>query len=728
MGWLDEQIKQRKRTDQEILEDAFSDVASAVLGNRTAGLLKSACTGSGNAVNDILKYFGYKPAEQNEETESFEEMLEYVLRPYGILYRSVSLDEFWYKQAYGPILGFTAANHTPVALIPGSWGGYRYTDPETGQTVKLNRKTAGGIEDAGICFYRPLPLKQLKIRDLLVYLKGCLAFSDLAVLTVLTVILAGIGLILPRITRALTGPVLDSGNLNLLVSLAVFTVFTVLSQQLFSAAQTFASAKITAKTSLAVEAAVMARLLSLPASFFRKYSSGELYKRAKSVNTLCRLLTGFMISAAFTSVSSLLHIGQIAGFVPSLVISALIITAVTVALSTGISLLQIRISTEQMKLSAEGSGLLYALIAGIRKIKLAGAEKRAFSKWLSHYAKEAEYLYDPPAVLKAESALLLAVSLIGNIVLYWLAVRSGVGQSDYLAFNMSYGLLMGALSSLAGTALSFAKVKPVMEMAEPILNEKPEPSEDREILTKLRGKIELNHVSFRYDGKGPNVIDDLTLKIRPGEYIAVVGKTGCGKSTLMRLLLGFEKPQKGAIYYDDRDIEKIDLKSLRRRIGTVLQTGSLFQGDIYSNIAIASGYLSVKDAWKAAETAGIAEDIRKLPMGMNTYISEGQGGISGGQKQRLMIARAIASKPKILLFDEATSALDNVTQKRISEALDGLDCTRVIIAHRLSTIRRCDRILVLENGKISEEGTYDELIRRNGLFAELVDRQRLDKE
>ena len=208
--------------------------------------------------------------------------------------------------------------------------------------------------------------------------------------------------------------------------------------------------------------------------------------------------------------------------------------------------------------------------------------------------------------------------------------------------------------------------------------------------------------------------------------MAIVGATGCGKSTLMRLLLGFELPEKGAVYYDGKDLAKIDLKSLRRRIGVVLQDGKLFSGDIFSNIVISAPWLTLDDAWEAAEMSGIAADIRRMPMGMHTVISEGGGGISGGQRQRLLVARAIAPKPKILMFDEATSALDNLTQKQVSEALDNLKCTRIVIAHRLSTIRQCDRIIVLQDGKIIEDGKYTELLELNGYFAQLVARQRAE--
>ena len=254
----------------------------------------------------------------------------------------------------------------------------------------------------------------------------------------------------------------------------------------------------------------------------------------------------------------------------------------------------------------------------------------------------------------------------------------------------------------------------------------PEVSTGKKVVTKLMGNIELNNVSFRYTENMPNVIDNLSLKIKSGQYVAIVGTTGCGKSTLMRLMLGFETPQKGSIFYDGKDLSTIDLKSLRKNIGTVMQNGKLFSGDIYSNIVISAPQLTIDDAWNAAEMAGIAEDIRNMPMNMHTIISEGSGGISGGQRQRIMIARAIAPKPKVLMFDEATSALDNITQKIVSESLEKLRCTRIVIAHRLSTIKQCDRIIVLDKGKIIEDGTYEELIEQKGFFSELVERQRVD--
>jgi ABC-type bacteriocin/lantibiotic exporter with double-glycine peptidase domain len=287
-------------------------------------------------------------------------------------------------------------------------------------------------------------------------------------------------------------------------------------------------------------------------------------------------------------------------------------------------------------------------------------------------------------------------------------------------------MVTAAFTALSGIGQQIVNVRPTLEQIKPIMEAVPEICRDKKVVIKLSGGIELNNVSFRYRESMPWILKNLSLKIRPGEYIAVVGKSGCGKSTLFRLLMGFETAQRGAVYYDGRDISTLDLRSLRKKIAVLMQNGKLFQGDIYSNIAISAPWLTMEEAWEAAEIADIADDIRAMPMGMHTVISEGGGGISGGQKQRLMIARAVAAKPRILMFDEATSALDNITQKKVSEALDSLQCTRIVIAHRLSTIRRCDRIIVLEGGKIVEDGNYEELLALGGRFADLVAQQRLD--
>ena len=726
MGWFDEQIRQRKLSDQEIFEDSMFRMASVLLGKQRAGALNDERIAAKAAIDDILKYYHYKPTEVPDGVRTLDDQLEYCLRPHGLMRRNVQLKERWYRDAFGPMLAFRKEDGAAVALIPKPFGGYWFIDGTTGAKESVGRANADSFDPDAICFYRPLPLRKLGIPDLIVYLKDCLSTGDYISLVLLTLLPILLGLLMTNITRALTGFVVRSGKLSLLWGTAVFMISALISSQLIGVVKSLMMNRVELKTSLSTEAAMMMRVMNMPANFFRQYASGELSSRYSAVNQLCELLLGSVFSTGLSSILSLLYITQIFHYAPALVGPALLIVLATVLVRVISVLTQMKLSREIMQKGARLNGLSFALINGVQKIRLAGAEKRAFAKWANAYADAVEPSYNPPFLIKANGAVSSAISLIGTIILYYLAVQSRVSPSEYIAFNTAFGSVTAAFASMAGVALSVARIKPILEMAEPILKTQPESSENRTMVTKLNGSIELSNVYFRYNDHMPYVVDGMSLKIRAGEYVAIVGTTGCGKSTLMRLLLGFETPERGAVYYDGKDISKLDLRSLRRRIGAVTQDGSLFQGDIYSNIVISAPQLTLDEAWEAAEIAGIADDIRAMPMGMQTVLSEGQGGISGGQKQRLMIARAVAPKPKILMFDEATSALDNKTQKRVSDALDALKCTRIVIAHRLSTIRNCDRILVLDKGKILEDGTYDELIAKNGTFAELVERQRLD--
>ena len=727
MGWFEDQIIERRAAEQRTLEDSFEKVAGVVLGKQSAERLNNKRIIATSVIEEILKHYGYKPVEYPDSVKTGEEQLDYALRHYGMMRRRVVLTEKWYADAYGALIAFTKDDHTPLAVLPNLISGYSFTDPKTGERLKVNAKTAEMLDPNAICFYVPLPQKKLTIPDLLVYMKDCIALSDLIMIFGATMAVTLVGMLMPQISRTLTGPVLSSGRTDALVAIAIFILCTLISSQLISSIRDMVQTRLNSKISMGVEASMMMRLLSLPASFFRKFSPGELISRSNSVNTLCQTIMNMVLGAGLGSLMSLLYVGQIFKFAEPLVEASLRIILITVIVSVATTLIQVRINRRQMELSAKESGMSYSLITGVQKIRLAGAEKRVFAKWLNLYSDTAALTYNPPMFIKINGVITTGISLFSNIVLYYLAIENGIDQSSYFAFTSAYGMLMGAFMSLSSLALTAAQIQPTLEMAEPFLSTEPETSAEKEIVTSITGAIEMSHVSFRYTEDGPYILNDLSLKVKPGEYVAIVGRTGCGKSTLIRLLLGFEKPEKGTITYDRKDMESIDLPSLRKQVGTVMQDAGLFAGDIYENIVITAPQLTLDDAWDAAEKAGIADDIRDMPMGMRTVISEGQGGISGGQRQRIMIARAIAPKPKLLIFDEATSALDNKTQKQVSEALDAMGCTRLVIAHRLSTIRHCDRILVLEGGKIIEDGTYDELIEQGGYFASLVERQRLDK-
>ena len=730
MGWFDEQIKQRMQSDEEILEDSFFRMAGAVLDRRSEERMNDARMDDRRAItrealDDILRYFHKKPAEIPDGMEDPAEQLACALRPTGLMTREVKLEQDWRRSAFGPMLGMMKDTGELVALMPGTLTGYWYRDPDTGRKLRITRRTEKLFAPEALCFYEPLPMKKLGIPDLMRYMGRSVSRGDLLLILIASLSVTLVGKLEPRIYSLITGPILRDRRLSLLAGIGFFLVASAFAGQMLNVVRSLLMERINTKTSVAVESSVMMRILSLPVSFFRRFSSGELSSRASSVSTLCAMLLNNVLGVGLSSLLSLLYVGDIFRYAPALVWPSLGIILATVALSTACSFVQVGITRKKMELSAQETGMTYAMLGGMQKIRLSGSEKRMFARWGRLYAKTARLEYNPPAFIKLNRVMILAVTLLGTVMLYSLAAKTGVRGNEYYAFSAAYGRVSAAFGALAGIAVSAAGIRPVLEMAEPILQAEPEVATEKETVDQISGGIEMSHVTFRYDEHTPYVLNDLSLKIRPGEYVAVVGRTGCGKSTLVRLLLGFEQPEKGAIFYDRHDLASMDPRSLRKHIGTVLQTGELCQGDIYSNIAISAPRLTLNEAWEAAEIAGIADDIREMPMGMQTVISEGQGGISGGQKQRLMIARAVAPKPKILIFDEATSALDNKTQKQVSDALAELKCTRLVVAHRLSTIRGCDRILVLDQGRIAEEGDYETLLARKGVFANLVERQRM---
>ncbi len=726
MGWFEEQITIRKQADNESFEDACLQIAGSVMGQKMSAALHDVREQATDAVGEILKYYKVRKQEVPDSVQTLDELLEHLLRPSGIMRREVTLKKGWRKDASGAMLTTFKESGQPVALIPEGLKGYRYLNPGTGRTSRVTGQTEALFSKEAIAFYKPFPNKKMGVREMYRYIYDEIDKRTLTVYLIFTILATCAGLMIPYLTSSLFDDVIPTGEYKALIALAIFMICASLGKIFFGMVQDLFLKRLSLGMSMKIESAAMMRILTLPSSFFKKYSSGDLGNRVSYLTILVEHLIDLGLASYVMVLFSFVYIYQIFRFAPSLAVPALIVTLVILVIDSAAVYIKSGIYMKQMELSTKENGLSYALISGIEKIRLSGAEKRAFAKWGKSFAQQAELLYDPPLLVKGFPAITKAVSLIGMIVIYYAAIRSHVSVADYYAFNSAFGMVTGALAALDLIIVPASQVGAILKLVEPITQTLPEVSEKKTVIDNLSGGIELNNITFRYNADMPAVLDNLSLKIKPGQYVAVTGKTGCGKSTLMRIMLGFEVPEKGAVYYDGRDLNTIDLKSLRSKIGTVMQNGRLFAGDIYSNIVISDTSLTLDDAWEAAEMAGIADDIRQMPMNMFTLIAEGSGGISGGQRQRILIARAVAPKPKILMFDEATSALDNLTQKQVSDALDSLKCTRVVIAHRLSTIRHCDRIIVLDGGRIVEDGTYEELIEKKGFFADLVKRQQVN--
>jgi ABC-type bacteriocin/lantibiotic exporter with double-glycine peptidase domain len=320
------------------------------------------------------------------------------------------------------------------------------------------------------------------------------------------------------------------------------------------------------------------------------------------------------------------------------------------------------------------------------------------------------------------NAIYPLICTLATFALYLVALRGSLDTGQFLAYTAAFTQLLLVVLLLGISFISLVGIVPVYERAVPLLQAALEVDPSRADPGELRGEIRVSHLTFRYEPGGRQILDDVSFDIRPGEAVAFVGPSGAGKSTIFRLLLGFESPESGEIYYDGHSLRNLDPTALRRQLSVVLQNGRVFSGSILQNIVGASS-ATLEEAWAAARGAGLEEDIKAMPMGMHTYVSEGGVTFSGGQRQRLMIARALVTKPRILLFDEATSSLDNRTQAIVTEGLDSLNATRVFIAQRLSTVMSADRIYVLEAGRVVQQGSFPELMAEPGLFQELARRQ-----
>ena len=724
MGWFEEQVKKRKQLDDATFEDCFSSLAGIKIDNPHHQSIEE--LRELYAIKQILSSFHRQMVDIPASIHKFNEKLSYALGQYGIEYHKVELNESYVNDGRSILLIFTLLKNIPVVLYPIGPKEYYYINYVTGKRVRMKAELIHKLELEAYRFYLPLPNQKVSIKEYVKYISKSIRPLDIFLLVAFALAVSGIGLLLPYLTRLFTGQVVANKDMNQFIAIALYTVGAATGLLLAKALQSYINARITMKIEKSIQEATMIKLLHLPPSFFKKYNTGELATRFSSVMSLAQIILNGAFVTIVSAIMSVAYLFQLGSFAPQLILPVIVILLVNTSYTIFMAFYQKKITSEQLALSSKESGVTYEMINGIQKIRLSGSEKRVFAKWASAYAKAAKLKYNPPLLIKLSPALSLLITMLGNIVTYVVAAKHHIDASSYMAFTTSYGVLSGAFASLTTVVSLLATMSPIYEMARPILEEEAENNVKKQVLESIHGNIRIDHVSFRYSETSPLVVNDLSLEIKEGEYIAIVGPTGCGKSTLTRLLLGFEKPLSGNIYFDDHNINDIDLISLRKNIGTVMQNGNLFHADILSNIIISAPELKEEDAWAAAEVADIADDIREMPMQMKTVISEGQGGISGGQKQRIMIARAIVHKPKILIFDEATSALDNKTQKSISESINKLNCTRIVIAHRLSTIKNADRILMLEGGKIIEQGNYQELIDQGGKFAELVERQRLD--
>lgn len=644
--------------------------------------------------------------------------------------RRVLLRDDWWRRDNGPLVAFRTLDEEqklrqPVALLPTSARGYALVDPVERTRTPVDAGVSESLSGEAYMFYPPLPERPVGKGDLLRMALGDRQRHDLATILLMGICGGLLGLFVPVLTGQVVGNLIPAADRSQLAQVTLALVVAALASAAFQVTRSIAVLRLGGKVDGTVQAAVWNRLLSLPASFFRRYTVGDLVSRSLGIDTIRSLFMGNVLTSILAAIFSLFSFALLFYYSWRLALLATALVAVLAGATAGLTWLQLRHQRELLRQQGRMSSLLFSLINGIAKLRIAGAEARAYARWAEGFAEQRRRTFAAQRAANAQTAFNAVYGVVAALAIFAVAGFSSASPlplGDFLAFNAAFGQFLAAALTMVGILSSVLVMVPTYERLAPILETVPEVDALKAEPGELAGDIELGHVSFRYQEQGALILDDVSIRARPGEFIALVGPSGAGKSTCLRLLLGFEKPTSGSIYFDGQDLSSLAVQSVRRQIGVVLQTGRPMVGSIYSNI-VGSANLAIDDAWEAARMAGLEEDIKAMPMGMHTVISEGAETFSGGQKQRILIARAIVHRPRIVLFDEATSALDNRTQEVVSRSLERLKATRIVIAHRLSTIQNADRIYVLEGGRVVEEGTYQELIQSGGPFARLAERQ-----
>lgn len=649
-----------------------------------------------------------------------------IARASQIRTREVILKDKWWLKDSGALVAYLEEDGRPVALLPLSPKKYELYDPLHEKRIVVTEQVADTLKAHAITFYRPLPNKVLKYRDILQFLYAGIWKRDLVILLLMGILGGLAGMLTPIVTGVIFDKVIPDGERLLLIQIGFLLSALALTTFAFNLTRAFAMQRLEGRTEADLQAAVWDRLLSLPVTFFKQFTAGELANRAMGISEIRDILAGMAINTVVSAIFSIFYFILLFYYNVKLALICTVIVIVVMGISLLCGYLQLRYERELIDLNNELSGRVFGLLSGISKLKMAGAEKRAFYHWTQVFSKARGISYQNEHLGNKLEVFNSTVNIIASMIIFFALIRLSdikLGAGMFIAFNSAFGSFFGSMLSLSNVILEANVLVPLYERTKPILETLPEYDEDKADPGELLGNIEISHVNFRYEDNGPLILNDVSIRIRAGEYVALVGPSGSGKSTLFRILLGFEKPEAGQVYYDSWDLEKVDIRMVRQQMGVVLQGGQLMSGSIFENIVGATPGLTVDDAWEAARRAGMAEDIESMPMGMHTVVMEGGGTLSGGQRQRLMIARAIITNPQIVYFDEATSALDNKTQEVVSESLGNLKATRIVIAHRLSTIVNCDRIIVLDRGQVVEEGTYQELFAKGGFFTNMAKRQ-----
>jgi NHLM bacteriocin system ABC transporter ATP-binding protein len=717
-------LAEQARESHDFLEGSFARLAAVLQPEQTLVGVEgedpvfSACYLVADAMGIAVK-----PLPRAPKTSTPEFRLREIARVSRFNLRRVELRGEWWRQDNGPILGFTGQDSRPVALIPDTPRSYRLEDPASNSITPVTPEVAAGLSPVAYVFYRPLLGLALTALNLLRFsLRG--SKRDLSTVFLMGAAAGLLALLTPIATGLLYNYIIPGDEHRQLLQLTLILMVCAVVGAMFTVTRNLALLRTEGKMDYALQAAVWDHLLKLPAPFFRRYSAGDLAMRANAFTIIRERLSSTLLTSVLTLFFSIFSFALMFYYDWQLSLVATAIILVTVTISVIFGFLELRYQKPLFDLQGRIAGLAFQLFSGLGKLHVAAAEERGLANWAGLFSEQKRLSLAARTYANVLDSINSILPLLASGILFgWVVFQKHpISTGNFLALLAAFTTFFTAMLALSNESISLLNLIPLYHRARPILEATPEMDESHEEPPVLSGDIEVRHLSFRYSAESQMVLDDVSFQVSPGEFVALVGPSGSGKSTLFRLLLGLEEPELGGVHYDGLDLAGLDRQAVRQQIGVVLQEGKVLSGDILTNI-LSTSDLGEEAAWEAARKAGLEEDISNLPMGMHTFISEGCGTFSGGQLQRLLIARAIVKEPRIILLDEATSALDNRTQSIVTKSLEELQVTRFVVAHRLSTIIHADRILVLDKGRLVQAGTYEKLMNEPGLFAELAKRQ-----